>query len=359
MKHIIITSLSLLALFSVAAQSQELDASELEHKLKLRDKAIIELLERVESLEKGFGLSRPAKNTTKPSENKTEKATEKNNRVAPGSVVVEEGAEERALERALTLEGALLLPSGVMELEPGLSFIRREDSAPGFEIVGTDTFPSNIELNANIVTASLALRLGLPWESQLELGFPYRQVNSESVTSINFATVSETKESNTEYGDLSIGWAKTLFRESNSSPDLVGRLTWDTDSGDGDGFDELRGSLTAIKRHDPVTLIGGLSYQHTFESRQTQPGAAIGLNVGSLIALSPETSMRFIVSTLFQSETKISGTKVVGSDRTIASFIIGGSIVMKPGTLLNLSVGIGLTKDADDFSISLSLPFRI
>jgi hypothetical protein len=35
-----------------------------------------------------------------------------------------------------------------------------------------------------------------------------------------------------------------------------------------------------------------------------------------------------------------------------------GSTLLARGTLLNLSVGIGLTKDADDFSITLSLPIR-
>lgn len=353
-----IFSLLLLALLSGLAQSQELDVSELEHKLQLRDKSIIELLERVESLEKRVGLSRPEKSVTEPSERKDETPAEKKNRVVPGSVVVEEGAAERALERSLTLVGALLLPAGVLEIEPGLSYSRKENSAPGFEIVGIQTFPSKIELNASIVTTTLSLRLGLPWDSQLELGVPYRQRNSESITSINFVPVSEMKESDTELGDLSIGWAKTLFRESISRPDLVGRFTWDTDTGEGDGFNELRGSLTAIKRQDPVTFIGGLSYQYSFDSRQTKPGSAIALNFGSLIALSPETSMRFFVSTLNQRKTEISGSKIVGSDRSIASFVIGGSIVMMPGTLLNLSVGVGLTEDADDFSITLSMPIR-
>lgn len=359
MKPNFIIFLALLTLFSGLAQSQSLDVSALEHKLQLRDKAIIELLERVESLEQRVGLSRPAKDTTESQEDQAETPVERKKHTAPGSVVVEEGTAERALERSLTVEGALLLPSGVLELEPGLAYTRQENSTSGFEIMGTQTFPSKIELNANIVTANLSLRWGLPWDSQLELGLPYRRRSSESVTSINFVPISEMKESRAEFGDLSIGWAKTLFREDVSRPDLVGRFTWDTDTGDGDGFHELRGSLTAIKRQDPVTLIAGLSYQYTLESHQIKPGSAIAINFGSLIALSPETSMRFSISTLYQRETEMSGSKIVGSDRSIASFIIGGSIVMMPGTLLNLSVGIGLTEDADDFSITLSLPIRI
>jgi hypothetical protein len=142
-------------------------------------------------------------------------------------------------------------------------------------------------------------------------------------------------------------------------PDLVGRLTWDTDTGDADVFDELRASLTAIKRQDPVTFIGGLSYQYAFENGPIQPGSSISASFGSLVALSPETSMRFLFSGTYQDETERSGRTINGSERTFATFVIGGSTLLGSGTLFNLSAGIGLTDDADDFSITLSLPIRL
>jgi len=117
-------------------------------------------------------------------------------------------------------------------------------------------------------------------------------------------------------------------------------------------------SLTAIKRQDPLTFIGGLAYQYAFEKHSIEPGSVFSTNFGSLVALNPETSMRFIFSALFQSETRQAGRKLDGSDRTIASFVAGSSSLLARGVLLNLSVGIGLTDDADDFSIALSLPVR-
>ncbi len=351
-------SLASLVFFSGAAQSEETRPQELEYKLQLRDNAIIELLERVETLEQRVGVQRRTKNTDESSEQDDSVPVGKEHMQAPGAVVVEEGDAERALERSLTLEGALLLSSGVLEIEPGLSYARQEDTAPGFVTVGTQVFASEVEFNANILTANLALRLGLPWDSQLELGLPYRRSKVESVTNINLVPTASTKQSNSELGDLSIGFAKTLLREGLWRPDLVARLTWDTDTGDADGFHELRGSLTAIKRQDPVTFIGGMSYQHAFKSGLVKPGSAISVNFGSLIALSPETSMRFLISGRYQNETELSGVKVDGSDRTVGTFVVGGSTLLAPGTLLNLSVGIGLTDDADNFSITLSLPIR-
>jgi len=39
--------------------------------------------------------------------------------------------------------------------------------------------------------------------------------------------------------------------------------------------------------------------------------------------------------------------------------VIGGSTLVVPGTLLNLSVGVGLTDDSNDFTVTLSLPSRL
>ena len=332
----------------------ELKSNELQRKLKLRDDAIIELLERVESLERRVGIQHAKRISEGPSEQQIAASKQ-----TPGKVVVNEDEAERALERSLTLEGALLLPSGVLEVEPGFAYSRREDTAPRFATIGTEIFPTEIELNANIIAASLALRLGLPWNSQIELSLPYRRDKLESVTNIDFVPTSTTKQSNSERGDISIGIAKTLFREQLWLPDVVGRFTFDTDSGSTDSFQELRWSLTAIKRQDPVTFIGGVSYQRTWKENEIGPGSAVSANFGSLIALSPETSIRFLISSFYQNETLQSGSEIDGSDRTAISFVIGGSTLIAPGTLLQLSVGIGLTDDADDFSIALSLPIRL
>ena len=349
--------LTLVALFPCVAISDEAKVPELEHQLKLRDDAIIELLERVNALEHRVGVKRKTRQSSESTVQKAEpdrKATQ-----APGAVVADESDAERALERSLTVEGALLLPAGVLEIEPGLSYARREETAPGFTTIGPDIFASETEVSANIYNANLLLRWGLPWESQLELGQSYREINAESVTSIDFAPTSSRKQTTADRGDLRIGIAKTLLRESLSIPDLVGRITWDSDSGSEDSFEEIQLSLTALKRQDPVTFIGSLAYQHSVEKHSIKPGSMVSTNLGGLVALNPETSMRFLFSAVFQSETRQSGMEIDGSNRTAASFITGGSTLLARGVLLNLSVAIGLTEDASDFAIALSLPIRI
>ena len=344
---------------SSLVQAQEVLTQEaLNNKIQLRDKAIIELVERVETLEQRVGVE-STKNSEKPSENAQQEVNQVNAQ-APGAVVVKEGDAERALERSLTVEGALLLPAGVLEFDTGITFIRQEDATSGFFMENNQTFPSEVELNSDILSANIGLRLGLPWDSQLEMGLPYRFRKSEVLTKVNFEIKNvRTSELDKALGDASIGLAKTFLRERLWLPDLVGRMTWDTDSGEGDGFHEFSGSLTGIKRQDPVTFIGGLSYQHSLKNKDIQPGAGISANFSSLIGLSPETSMRFSISGFYQRETEFDGKVLLGSKRKIATFSIGGSTLLFPGTLLNLSFGIGLTDDADDFSVTVSLPIRL
>ncbi|MDH3376577.1 MAG: TonB-dependent receptor [Gammaproteobacteria bacterium] len=357
-------------LFTAAAQAQDTRVQELERNLHERDKVITELLERVEALERRVGVQRAASDFTAAPEQNAVPTAETDptpgSDQAPGVVFVEEGDAERALERSLTRAGALLLPSGVLDIEPRFSYTRQEATAPSLVTAGSDLFAGETELNADNLTAGLALRLGLPWDSQLEIGLPYRWREVESVTTVGFAPMDTSTQSGAGSGDVRVGLAKTLLREGLRRPDLIGRVTWDSDSGKtrdagvslGGGFHELQGSLTAIKRQDPIAFVGGLAYQHTFEEDQIQPGSTFSANFGSFIALSPETSLRLQLSAAFQDETELSGNKIDGSDRTIGAFVVGGSALLAPRTLLNLSVGIGLTDDADDFSISMSLPIR-
>jgi len=360
-----------LILVTLSVQAQDTRVAELERILRERDTVISELLERVETLERRVGVQRraaapaevPDRQAALTAENEV---TGETGPAPPGMVVVEEGAAERALERSLTREGALLLPSGILEVEPGFSYTRKEDTSPDIVTVNGGFFSGELERNADNLTADLALRMGLPWDSQIEIGLPYRWREVESVTNVGFAPTGLSSNSGSGLGDVRVGLAKTLLRESLWLPDLVGRITWDTDTGTtgddgvilGGGLHEIRTSLTAIKRQDPIAFFGGISYGHTIEKDMIQPGSTVSANFGSFIALSPETSLRLLLSASIQDNTDLFGTTIEGSDRFAANFIVGGSTLLAPGILLNLSAGIGLTDDADDFSILVSLPIR-
>ena len=352
--------------YAEAAWAQDARVEVLERQLHERDKVMLELLDRIEALEKRVGVQRAPR---QPAEDQQTDATGDTSRTpgqAPGAIVVDARTAERALERSLSREGALLLPSGTLELEPGFFFARQEDSTSSFVTSGGGVVASETESNANRFSMDVAARLGLPWGSQLEIGVPYRAAQVETVTNVGFAPTNSSSRWGGGFGDLRIGLAKTLLRENLWRPDLVGRIAWNTDTGRssdngvslGGGFHEIQGSLTAIKRQDPVVFIGGLSYQHSFEKGDLQPGSVYAMNLGAAYALSPETSLRFSLSSAYQDETEYFGNQVEGSSRISGTFVIGGSTLLAPGVLLNTSLGIGLTDDADDVSLTFSVPIR-
>lgn len=277
----------------------------------------------------------------------------------PGQVVVDAEAAERALERSLVQAGGLLLRPGRLELEPSLRYARQE-------VITVAATGGLIRRDIDEVTADLVLRVGLPLDSQLELGLPYHWRRVEEVREVGFSAVDDASASGAGAGDLRLGVAKTLLREAGRRPDLIARVTWDTRTGTGrdDGvrissdFHELRASFTAIKRQDPLVFLGGLAFQQVLERDDVQPGAAVTPSIGAFVALSPQTSMRFVVSNTFREETEVSGDDVPGSDQTAATLTVGGSSVLGRDALVNLSVGIGLTDDADDASLRLSFPIR-
>lgn len=337
----------------------------LQNQLQERDTLLMEMLERIEALESRLRLQ-PSRRQSKQAQAEMTTTSQKEVKTAPGLIVVDASMAERALERSLSHEGALLLPAGVLEIVPGFILARQENTTATFIENNNGLTIGQNNLNINQAIGDFGMRLGLPKSAQLELGLPFRLIGLQTVTESNFSPVGTNTISAHGFGDLRIGLAKTLMRERPGRPDLIGRITWDSRTGEtadngislSSGFNEIRGSLTAIKRQDPVVFIGGLTYQHSFSHNMVKPGSLYGVNLGAAYALSPETSLRFAIGTSWQDKTSIAGNRISGSDRLRSSFIFGGSTLLQPGVLMNMSLGIGLTKDADDVSLSLSFPIR-
>lgn len=355
-----------LVLSAPSVQAEATTVEDLQRRLQQRDQVILELIERVEMLELETGVQ-PARTKAVPSDrDRNAQGTATVADAAPGAVRVDASLAERALERSLTQDGALLLAPGVFEIEPRLSYGRQEDATPSFVMSGGGVVASKTERNSDSLSASLSLRLGLGWDSQLELAVPYRWRHVETATSVGFTPVQASSESGAGVGDVRLTLAKTLLHETSGWPDVIGRLSWDSDSGEtdddgvalGGGYNEAQGGLSFISRQDPMVFISGLSYQYTYEKERVRPGGITAASFGSYIALNPRTSLNLQLSLARQGKTRLDGSPLAGTDRVLGSLVIGGASLVGRGTLLNLSLGVGLTDDADDFTVSLSLPMR-
>ncbi|HZD52379.1 MAG TPA: hypothetical protein VE175_04990, partial [Woeseiaceae bacterium] len=299
--------------------------------------------------------------------NRAEGANEGNAPAKPGEVDVVEEEIDRALERTLVQTGALLLPLGQAEVEPYFSYTRRENSAPVLAAIGGVPAGAEVDIRRDEFVNGQVLRFGLPFDSQVEFDMPYRMVKQSTVTKVGFREQDETDHFGHGIGDLSVGLAKTLVREDGHWwPDLIGRITWDADTGKttsndvplGGGFNELRGSLSAVKRQDPLAFIGGVSYETTFENNDIKPGDALGFSIGTVLAASPGTSLRLALDQTFIDGSQVDGEGINGSDSVIGTATLGASVVLGRGVLLDVTADIGLTDDAPDYAARASLPIR-
>jgi hypothetical protein len=285
---------------------------------------------------------------------------------APGQVEVDEEAAERALDFTLVQEGALLLPFGRAEFTPSFTYTRRANDFPVVLGPAGNQVIAEEEVRRNEFNFFASLLLGLPLDSQLELGLPYNLVDQSVANQVGGAEVEESSDTGHGLGDFSVGLAKTVLRERNWWPDVVFRVNWDTGTGertDNDvvldgGFQELTGSVSLVKRQDPLVFVGGAFYEAAFEEDDIDPGDTLGFTTGTFLAASPSTSLRLVLSQSFIDEFKVDGRSIDGSETVQSILTLGASAILSPNVLLDGAVGVGLTDDSPDYSVSVSLPIR-
>jgi hypothetical protein len=287
---------------------------------------------------------------------------------APGQFEVDEEAAERALDFTLVEEGALLLPLGRAQVTPSFTYTR--DETGDFPVV-VDPGGANLlgeqEVRRNEFEFAANLLVGLPLDSQLELGLPYNLVDQSIVNKVLGSEVQESSRTGQGLGDFSVGLAKTVLRERNWLPDVVLRVNWDTGTGDrqnsdvalGAGFQELTGSVSLIKRQDPLAFVGGAFYEWAYDQvDDIDPGDSYGFSIGTFLAASPNTSLSVVLNQSFGDEVEVAGQRIRGSDTVQSILSFGASAILGRNWLLTGAVGVGLTDDSPDYSVSLSLPIR-
>ncbi|MEK0082124.1 transporter [Benzoatithermus flavus] len=358
---------------------------ELQRLLRQRDDAIAGLVRRVEELERRLSGT-PAKGaapTAAPERPETaaeeaapgetppaaQPAPQQAQRPAgPGAVTVDQATAERALERSLVTTGVVLLPPGTVEISPNFSYTRTDTDSPALALQdGVPVAVANLRLRRNILDAGIDLRAGLPFDSQIELGLPsYTYVDQSTATLIGGGGQGRTSEHGSGVGDFTVGLAKTLLTEKAWGADLVGRVTWNTGTGEknddevsiGNGFQSLSGQLTASKSLDPLVFVGSAFYERSFTEDHFRPGEQTGYSLSVFLAASPETSLRFGFSQAFVDEARSRGDDIKGSDFSSISFDLGASVIVGRRTLLDVSGSIGLNEDTPDYVIRVSLPIQ-
>jgi hypothetical protein len=273
---------------------------------------------------------------------------------------------ERALERTLVRSGALLLGAGQIELEPTLSFIRNESTANDLFVIdgGAATALGAQKRVRSDGGLDLTLRAGLPLDMQAEIALSGLAVRETLTTTVAGASQGESLNESS-VGDLRLGLAKTLLRERGAWPDLIGRVTWDTATGQskqrlsaGSGFNEIELGLTAIKRQDPLVFVGSLQARGALERGDVRPGNVYSGSANVSLAVSPETSLRMGVRYSRIELATRNGAQIPASDATPITLSLGAGSIIGRQRFIDIGVDIGLNDDAPQFGVAVTLPLR-
>lgn len=357
--------------------AQEPTIEELQKSLEERDRIINDLVKRVEALERTVSSApKPSTEASKASQAPAQPETavppttseaEPESRPEGPATLSPEGEEQAAtaLELTLVQRGALLLPVWDAEIEPSVAY--EHDSLDAVVLlpegqIGTRTRSGTLD-------PAITFRLGLPWESQAEIRVPGSYARAESVVN----GIRDVDES-VGLGDVQLTLSRQVLREEGWIPDLLASAVWQAPTGSdpfdiepdgvalGSGFHEITGRLIAVKTRDPLAFFGSLFYTATLTDDKSigriNPGDKVGFSFGTVLAVSPETSLTFSFNQQFTDELSLDGAEIPGTDQTTATLQIGAAVLVTPTTLLNVTAGVGLTEDSPDFQIIVTVPTR-
>ena len=360
---------------------------QLQQELRARDAIIRNLLERVSELEKKIDSSSATGGEVAHSVNAI---LPNNSAAAPRPDMEGYNEEDRkaraVLDRALIQRGGLLLPSGTLELETSASYYNASSDAisiEGFSILPVLVVGNIVSdrVRREVALSSVTARLGLPWNFQLDIRTPYGYEQVRTVTADN----KETSQRSIGLGDVQIGLNRQIAREHGKIPDLLANVSFKTKTGKdpfglgnneialGTGFYSAQGRLTAVKSSDPMVLFGSVSYAYNIAAGKMipapenathqilahfEPGDMSGFQLGGVLAVNPETSLSLGWDQTITRGLTVEGVRIPGSYLVGGTLRLGGSYIYSPGKIVDLSLGIGLTRDVPNLQFTVGVPLR-
>jgi len=141
----------------------------------------------------------------------------------------------------------------------------------------------------------------------------------------------------------------------------------------GGGVYSVGGGASLSKVLDPVVLFGSVSSSYRFDATdlnqvrggrlltKVEPGLSFSGSAGFAYSLSYDISLSISTQVSYTDETILyfsDGSKAVAQDQMAGFLSMSIGTRVSDTTIVNTSVGIGLTEDTPDFSLGLSMPLN-
>lgn len=298
----------------------------------------------------------------------------------------------------------VLTPPGKLVLEPSLQYTTSSSSRVA--LIGYSVVPAVTiglidirEVTRNTWLAGIAARYGLANGLEIEGRIPY-VYSSETSQEHPFLQGSSEPDVFSQHGsgigDAELGLRYQLNHPAEGNPFYVANLRvraptgkgpfdvpYDSQTGlatktpTGAGFWGVQIGGTAVLPSDPAVFFGGLSYQFnlprdvdktlviqqggvpvTQEIGRVDPGDILTLNFGMGLGLNEKSSFSIGYEHNYIGKSKINGETPKNSVTSQVGILqLGYSYRLSPKVVGNLSLGVGVTRDAPDAQLTLRLPY--
>jgi hypothetical protein len=293
----------------------------------------------------------------------------------------------------------VLTPKGKFSLEPSLQYAY--SSSNRVSVIGFEIFPALLigvldirTANRETYTATLTGRYGITNRFEVEAKVPY-VYRRETLQTREFLEASfrdgEFSTSGAGLGDVELSGRYQFNEGGLDKAYYVGTMRLKTHTGKdqfevdrdpdfprgggrfkeqptGTGFYGVQPGLTVIYPTDPAVFFGSVSYLWNIKRNnitdsigrqfgEVDPGDSVGFNFGMGLSLNDRASLSLGYDHSIFGKTKVNGAVPAGELTTqIGTFLLGYSFKLTPKTNMNLSMGIGVTKEAPDIQLTLRFP---
>jgi Putative MetA-pathway of phenol degradation len=263
---------------------------------------------------------------------------------------IREEAEEarRAMDVFLRQE-KVLIRRGELWLE--LDSFYSTDTRDDFLVAGFTEFG---KVTTQVAETSLVARYGLLNNLELDVRAPFVWVSQEIDAGV-------TRLRNEDYGlgDVTASLKYQVWREGPGTPDislsLDGRAPTATHSLLGAGQWGVGATIGLVKTLDPVVFFGRVGYLASIGDGGRDPGDVVAYQFGIGYSLNDRVSL---TTQLAGGVVVNGGENLQGSDRDFYSLQFSVTVLVTKHLYMEPFVSVGLSQNAPDVIVGLSLPYR-
>jgi hypothetical protein len=302
----------------------------------------------------------------------------------------------------------VLTPPGKLVLEPSLQYGYSANDRVA--LVGYTVIPAILiglidvrQVKTTTAIATLTGRYGVSNRFEMEAKLPYVYVDSDTVSREIFTGSAQDNVFNASgrgLGDVELTARYQINRGGPDKPFYIGWLRYKSRTGKdpfdvvtdcvtrcignttgtglplelptGSGFASLQPGVTWLYPSDPVVFFGSFSYLHNFKRKdvsrtviggqeeflgEVQAGDIVGFNLGMGLALNEKAAISLGYDQSIVGKTKQNGQEVAGAVRmTLGTLLLGGTYRFSEKTSLNVALGVGVTRDTPDMTLTARVP---